>query len=159
MLNMVVKGENKAPFTKRAESRKMTNYYTAKERISNLYKQTVKTSHYFTKSFDIKYRKLKLWATYSMFFWCFPIREFFKLFCEDLGRSCWIISVTSEGLNPESFANDSTIFGSITFLSFRIPNVARMYSSFATSISWNTLCAVYNRIWKNHLDSKNHLFL
>jgi len=57
------------------------------------------------------------------------------------------MSMTPLGHKSESFVNDSTSFGRSIFWSFRTPNVARMYSSFATSRSWNTLFGVYARTY------------
>ena len=100
------------------------------------------TGNHLTNSLDIRYLKVKLWGIHSMLLRDFPSWHFLILLRSDSGKDCWIISMTPAGHKLESFANDSIIFGNRTFWSLRMPNVARMYSSFAVSSSWNTLFGV-----------------
>lgn len=102
---------------------------------------------HFTSSLDIRYRKVKLCGIHSMLFLVFAIWHFLMLFLRDSGRACWIISITPAEHKPDSLANVSTSFGKRILWSFRTPNVARMYSSFAASSSWNTLFGVNTRTW------------
>ena len=97
---------------------------------------------HFTISLDIKYRKVKLCDIHSMFLRDFPFWHFKTLLLRDSGKDFWIISIIPAVHNLDSFANDSTIFGKTTFLSLRMPNVARMYSSFAVSSSCRTVLGV-----------------
>lgn len=90
---------------------------------------------------------MKLWGTHSMVLRDFPSWHFLTLFFKDSGKDSWIISITPAGLKPESFTNDSTIFGKRILWFLLTPMVARMYSSFAASSSWNTLLGVYTRTW------------
>lgn len=106
--------------------------------------------HHFTSSLDIRYRKVKLWGIHSiMLFRDFPaFWHFLTLFLKDSGNDFWIISKTPPGHKSELFANDSIIFGRRILWSLRTPKVARTYSSFAASSSWNNLLGVYTRTWK-----------
>lgn len=103
---------------------------------------------HFTSSLEIRYRKVKLWGIHSMLLRDFASWHFLTLFLKDSGTDCWIISKTPTGHKPELFANASTILGRRILWSLRTPNVARMYSSFAASSSWNTLLGVYTRTWE-----------
>lgn len=102
-------------------------------------------NNYFTSSLGRRYRKVKLCGIHSMLFADFARWNFLTLFLRDSGRECWIISITSAWHKPESLENESTILGRSIFWSLRMPKVALMYSSFATSSSWNTLFGVYMR--------------
>lgn len=106
--------------------------------------------HHFTSSLEIRYRKVKLWGIHSiMLFRDFPaFWHFLTLFLKDSGNDFWIISKTPPGHKSELFANDSIIFGRRILWSLRTPKVARTYSSFAASSSWNNLLGVYTRTWK-----------
>lgn len=83
---------------------------------------------HFTSSLKIRYRKAKLWGIHSMILRDFPAWpwHFLTVFLRDSGNACWVISNTPAEHKPESFANDSTIFGRRIFWSLRTPNVALM---------------------------------
>ena len=102
-------------------------------------------SNYFTSSLGMRYRNVKLCGIHSMLFPDFARWHFLILFLRDSGRDCWIISVRLACDKPDSFENESTIFGRSIFWSLLTPNVALMYSSFATSSSRCTLFGVYTR--------------
>lgn len=113
-------------------------------------------SDHFTSSLVMRYLKLKLCGIHSMVFLDFATSwHFLTLFLRDSGRDSWIISITPLEHKPESLVNVSTSFGTSIFGSLRTPKLARMYSTFATSSSWNTLFGVYTRTCQGSFKRKD----
>lgn len=85
-----------------------------------------------------------------MLFQNFPCWPQWMPFPKLLGIQCSMISTRSAWHKPDSLEKDSTSFGRRTFCPLCNLKAVRMYSSFATSNSWNTFFGVYMRAWKIH---------